>query len=143
MIGFELTATSNVGFSRTRGAWTEGSLWLAKKALSKTTPKGTGMFTPDLIGGIEAQGPEATWVVREHRIEYLLPAFAGEEIEVRTWVENIRRVRSLRKYEFIRKSDGKTLVKGETDWVFVNTKTGRPVPLPEEVTQVFAVRGET
>ena len=95
------------------------------------------------IGGIEAQGPEATWVVREHRIEYLLPAFAGEEIEIRTWVENIRRVRSLRKYEFIRKSDGKTLVKGETDWVFVNTKTGRPVPLPEEVTQVFADRGET
>lgn len=55
MIGFELTATSNVGFSRTRGAWTEGSLWLAKTALSKTAPKGTGMFTPDLIGGIEAQ----------------------------------------------------------------------------------------
>jgi hypothetical protein len=55
MIGFELTATSNIGFSRTRGAWTEGSLWLAKKALSKTAPKGTGMFTPDLIGGIEKQ----------------------------------------------------------------------------------------
>jgi hypothetical protein len=55
MIGFELTATSNVGFSRTRGAWTEGSLWLAKKALSKTAPKGTGAFTPDLIGGIEKQ----------------------------------------------------------------------------------------
>lgn len=53
MIGFELTATSNVGFARTRGAWTEGSLWLAKTALSKTAPKGTGMFTPDLIGGIE------------------------------------------------------------------------------------------
>jgi hypothetical protein len=55
MIGFELTATSNVGFSRTRGAWTEGSFWLAKKALSKTAPKGTGIFTPDLIGGIEEQ----------------------------------------------------------------------------------------
>jgi len=36
------------------------------------------------IGGIEAQGPDATWVVREHKIEYLLPAFAGEEIEIRT-----------------------------------------------------------
>lgn len=55
MIGFELTATSNVGFARTRGAWTEGSLWLAKKALSKTAPKGTDMFTPDLVGGIEKQ----------------------------------------------------------------------------------------
>ena len=91
------------------------------------------------IGGIEAQGPEATWAVREDRIEYLLPAFAGEEIEIRTWVENIRRVRSLRKYEFIRKSDGKTLVKGETDWVFVNTKTGKPLLIPGKVSQVFLV----
>ena len=89
------------------------------------------------IGGIEAQGADATWVVREHRIEYFLPAYEGEEIEVRTWVENIRRVRSLRKYEFVRKLDGKVLVKGETDWVFVATKTGRPFPIPEKVSNVF------
>lgn len=89
------------------------------------------------IGGIEAQGSGATWVVREHRIEYLLPAYGGEEIEVKTWVENIRRVRSLRKYEFVRTSDGKVLVRGETDWVFVDTKTGRPVPIPEKVSNVF------
>jgi acyl-CoA thioester hydrolase len=79
------------------------------------------------------------WVVREHRIEYFLPAFAGEEIEVRTWVENIRRVRSLRKYEFVRKADGKLLVKGETDWVFVDTKSGSPIPIPAEVSKVFSV----
>ena len=91
------------------------------------------------IGGIEAQGKDATWFVREHKIEYLLPAFAGEEIEIKTWVENIRRVRSLRKYEFIRKSDGKLLVKGETDWVFVDAETGRPLPIPEEVSKVFTI----
>jgi len=91
------------------------------------------------IGGIEAQGLEATWVVREHKIEYLLPAFAGEEIEIRTWVENIRRVRSLRKYEFLRKSDGKTLVKGETDWVFVDAKTGSPCAIPTEVANIFNI----
>ena len=89
------------------------------------------------IGGIEAQGSDATWVVREHKIEYLLPAFAGEEIEIKTWVENIRRMRSLRKYEFVRKSDGKILVKGETDWVFVDVKTGSPRAVPDEVTKVF------
>ncbi len=89
------------------------------------------------IGGIQAQGPEATWVVREHKIEYLLPAFAGEEIEMRTWVENIRRARSLRKYEFVRTVDGKTLVRGETDWVFVDTRTGFPRAVPEEVSRVF------
>ena len=80
----------------------------------------------------------ATWVVREHKVEYLLPAFAGEEIEIKTWVENIRRVRSLRKYEFIRRADGKVLVRGETDWVFVDVKTGVPRAIPEEVSRVFA-----
>ena len=89
------------------------------------------------IGGIEVQGNNATWVVREHKIEYLLPAFEGEEIEIRTWVENIRRVRSLRKYEFIRKPDNKVLVKGETDWVFVDVETGNPKTVPEEVIKTF------
>ena len=91
------------------------------------------------IGGITAQGPDSTWVVREHRIEYYLPAFLGEEIQIKTWVENIRRVSSLRKYEFIRKADGKVLVKGETDWVFVNVKTGSPRAIPEEVSNVFSL----
>lgn len=92
------------------------------------------------IGGTNpTQLVGATWVVREHKIEYSLPAFAGEEIEIRTWVENIRRVRSLRKYEFVRKSDGKILVKGETDWVFVDAKTGTPRAIPEEVSKVFTL----
>jgi len=90
------------------------------------------------IGGVEVQGSEVTWVVREHKIEYLFPAFAGAEVEIRTWVENIRRVRSLRKYEFVRKSDGKMLVKGETDWVFVDVKTGAPRAVPDEVVKIFS-----
>jgi acyl-CoA thioester hydrolase len=95
------------------------------------------------IGGVIAQGEAATWVVREHRIEYLLPAFEGEEIEIKTWVENLRRVRSLRKYEFVRKSDNKVLVKGKTDWVFIDTKTGRPLPIPENVSSIFALDSVT
>ena len=49
------------------------------------------------IGGTSPmQKVGATWVARSHLIEYLLPAFVGEEIEIRTWIENVRRVRSLR-----------------------------------------------
>lgn len=84
----------------------------------------------------------ATWVVREHSIEYLLPAFAGEAIEIRTWVENIRRVRSLRKYEFVRKSDDKVLVRGQTDWVFVDVKTGAPRAIPEEISKVITISSQ-
>lgn len=90
------------------------------------------------IGGLEAQGAEVTWVVREHRIEYLQPAFAGEQIAIRTWIENVRRVRSLRRYEFARISDGTILVKGETDWVLVDVKSGRPAPIPRQVARLFA-----
>ena len=90
------------------------------------------------IGGTSPmQKVGATWVARSHLIEYLLPAFANEEIEIRTWIENVRRVRSLRKYEFVRKADGKVLVKGETDWVFVDAQTGSPRAIPEEVIRVF------
>ena len=95
------------------------------------------------ISGVNTMEPYgATWVVREHRIEYFLPAFAGEEIEIRTWVENIRRVRSLRKYEFVRKTDGKVLGRGETDWVFVDIKTGAPRAIPEEVIKVLSKHQE-
>ena len=81
----------------------------------------------------------ATWVVRSHTIEYLSPAFAGERIKVLTWVVNMRRVRSVRRYQFIRVEDEQLLVRGETDWVFVDVKTGRPRAVPQEVTGLFTL----
>lgn len=81
----------------------------------------------------------ASWVVRSHRIEYLHPAFAGDRIEAVTWVANFRRVRSLRRYRFVRISDGTTLAEGETDWVFVDAHTGRPRAIPSAVADAFPV----
>ena len=95
------------------------------------------------IGGIPpTQAIGATWVVRSHNIEYLRPAFAGDRIEVQTWVVNIRRVRSLRRYRFVRVPDGKLLVKGETDWVFVDAKTGAPRLVPDEIIRIFPLQPE-
>ena len=79
----------------------------------------------------------ATWVVRAHRIEYLRPAFANDQISVLTWVSNFRKVRSLRKYKFVRVSDGAILAQGETDWVFVDVKSARPKVIPDEVKATF------
>jgi len=75
----------------------------------------------------------ATWVARSHHIEYLKPVFAGEDVMALTWVENLRRVRSLRCYQFRRQSDNVLLAKGETDWVFVNIATGRPQAIAEDI----------
>jgi acyl-CoA thioester hydrolase len=81
----------------------------------------------------------ATWVVRTHYIEYLRPAFAGENIIVLTWVSNFRRVQSLRRYRIIRIGDNAVLVEGETDWVFVDAKTGRLRSIPKDVILKFKV----
>jgi acyl-CoA thioester hydrolase len=87
--------------------------------------------------------PENTgWFAREHRIEYLLPAFEGDELEVRTWVADMKRVRAQRKYDFTRKSDGKVVAKGETNWIYVDLTTGRPIPIPDEIAVLFPITTE-
>ena len=81
----------------------------------------------------------ATWVVRSHSIEYLSPAYSGERLKALTWVVNMRRVRSLRRYRFLRAEDDQLLVRGETDWVFVDVKTGHLRAIPPEVTDLFTL----
>ena len=81
----------------------------------------------------------ATWVARSHQIEYLRPAFAGDTITVLTWVADFRKVRSRRRYRFIRAADRTVLAEGETDWVFVDARTGRPRAIPEAIQQLFQI----
>ena len=81
----------------------------------------------------------AMWVARSHTIEYLRPAFEDERITVLTWVSNWRKVRSLRRYRFVREVDGALLARGETDWVYVDATTGRPRNIPDEVAGVFVL----
>ncbi|MDQ7786746.1 MAG: acyl-CoA thioesterase [Thermodesulfovibrionales bacterium] len=84
----------------------------------------------------------ATWVVRSHTVEYLRPAYIGDTIAVLTWVVNFRRVRSLRRYKFVRPKDNVVIARGETDWVFVDGKTGRPLTIPDEVKNTFELVAE-
>ena len=95
--------------------------WMQDAAVRYYEAMGGRLFTLDT---------GATWVVRSHMIEYLSPAFAGERIKVQTWVVNMRRVRSLRRYRFVRATDEQLLVRGETDWVFVDTDSGAPRGIP-------------
>jgi acyl-CoA thioester hydrolase len=84
----------------------------------------------------------ATWVVRSHRIEYRKAVLAGERVRVVTWVENVRRAFSLRRYRFERlnaSGEAEVLAEGETDWVFVEVATGRPRSVPEAIQVMFTL----
>jgi acyl-CoA thioester hydrolase len=79
------------------------------------------------------------WVVRSHAIEYLRPAFAGDELLIQTWVAGFKRISSLRKYQISRPSDRSLLVRAETNWAFVDYATHLPRRIPEEIVQSFEI----
>jgi len=83
----------------------------------------------------------AGWVVRTHQIEYLQAAFANDEIVVRTWVANLKKVTSLRRFRILRLSEGKEtlLAVAATDWAFIHFATHQPKRIPPEVASAFEV----
>ena len=107
--------------------------WMQDAAISHSRASGCTQAT-------EAIG--ATWVARTHHVEYLRPAFAGDTVTVLTWVADFRKVRSLRKYKFLRAANSTVLAQAETDWVFVDAKTGRPMAIPDEIKNAFVIVGK-
>lgn len=80
-----------------------------------------------------------SWVVRSHKVEYIYPAVINDTLIGFTWIADFRSFSCIRKYCFKRKSDNKMLVKGETEWVLVDAKTGRPVKVPDELRDCYPV----
>ncbi|MDY6856117.1 MAG: acyl-CoA thioesterase [Thermodesulfobacteriota bacterium] len=92
----------------------------------------------DAVGCSEAAlQHEATWYAREHKIRYLRPAFEGDSIRVKTWVDSFQRVSSLRKYQFVHEEYGKILAEASTMWVFVDCNSGRLLSIPDNIKNFF------
>lgn len=66
------------------------------------------------------------WVITRHEIDYLRPAFAGDELIARTWVGEARGMSFERHTELVRKAGRKVLIKARTLWCPVDAKTLRP-----------------
>jgi acyl-CoA thioester hydrolase len=84
----------------------------------------------------------AGWVVKSHSIDYLAPAFLGNQIAIRTWVSKMRKVVSWRRYDFVRMEDSQTLVRAETKWAYVDFKTLKPRQVPVVFLEDFVVVDE-
>jgi acyl-CoA thioester hydrolase len=67
-----------------------------------------------------------TWVVRRHEVEYLRPAFPGEELLLRTWVGQPSGATWERFTEVLRAGEDKPIVTARTVWVLLDAATGRP-----------------
>jgi len=68
---------------------------------------------------------------------------AGDEILIRTWIADMERMSSLRKYEIVRSSDDRVCALAETRWVFVDLSTLKLTQIPQEIRDAFSLPKET
>lgn len=82
------------------------------------------------------------WVVLRQEVDYLHPAFLGDEVVLRTWVGTASGLSFERHTEILRRSDGRMLARARTLWCPVDAQTGRPRRVRPEVRRLFSKGGE-
>ena len=68
-------------------------------------------------------------------------AFPPVALRITTWVADWRRVRSRRAYEFRLAGSDEPVARAFTDWVFLESASGRPASIPPEMMAAFVPEG--
>ncbi len=90
------------------------------------------------LGFEELKEMNRTWVAKEHHIAYKHSALEGDELELETWLENIKSAQGVRRYALRKAADATALCEGWTSWVFVELGTYRPKRIPEALVRSYA-----
>lgn len=75
------------------------------------------------------------WVVRKHEIEYFKPAFKGDILSLRTWVEKMEGFRSIRRVDILRGEE--ILCSCTTNWIALDSDNLRPKRIEEPFQTAF------
>jgi acyl-CoA thioester hydrolase len=99
--------------------------WMLDAALAHSAAQGWPPERYEQLG--------SGWVVRSHQIKYLQSAYLADAIVVRTWVADMKKVSSTRRYKIVRAGEGTLLASAATEWAFVDFASGSLRRIPEEV----------
>lgn len=80
------------------------------------------------------------WFARKTYLRHFAQARYGDVLTMQTWVSDYRRVQSHREYD-LRRADGTPILRGRTNWVYVDTESLRPARLPDEFYDAFQPSG--
>ena len=76
-------------------------------------------------------------VARRYRIEYREPAVMHDELEVTSFLADVKRATAVRHNEIRRVRDDALLARSYALWVFVDLLTGRPIRIPPDFMDTF------
>jgi len=117
----ELRHVSNLSYVR----------WVQDVAIAHSEAAGWDHLAYERLG--------AVFVVRRHEIDYLAPAFEGEELDLVTWIESWKAASSVRRTRIERIGDARELVQASTLWAMVAIASGRPTRIAEEIRRAFRI----
>lgn len=89
------------------------------------------------LGVSDSQTLDIFWLIRETEIRFLSPLYHHDIFDFTIWLVNWQKVRGTRCFELKRKGDDNVIAQGTQQVVCMNSKTGRPVSLPEDVIDRF------
>jgi acyl-CoA thioester hydrolase len=80
---------------------------------------------------------DVSWVVVRHEIDYRRPAFPGDTLVARTWVETVTAATMERWCEILRREGRLLLAKSRTIWCAIDSHTGRPRRIDSRIRSFF------
>ncbi len=93
--------------------------------------------------GLEMFRRNGLWpAVRRASVEYLLPVWPGDVLDVHTELMKLGRTSMELRHRAIRQSDGHTVVEAQLLFVMIDG-SGHPTPVPDEMAGLFATRVST
>jgi acyl-CoA thioester hydrolase len=84
---------------------------------------------------------QGTWLIYASEIEHLQPCNYQDTLEIKTWVADFRRASSRRMYEFRVAERDALVARAYTDWIYLNTQSGRSTSIPREMVNAFYPEG--
>ncbi len=101
--------------------------WFIDAATEHAESLGWGMETCKSMG--------LAWVAKSHQIDYITPAYQGDELIIRTWIEKVSPTRITRRYEC--KRDEQIIATASTVWVIVDYTSAKARALPKALKKKF------
>ena len=83
------------------------------------------------------QQQENIWVLLSHHIDYKSAAKLNDKIHLKTYVTRSEGVSSTRIVEMYHKGSQKLIVKSETTWCLLDSKSKKPKRITLEIAEVF------
>lgn len=82
---------------------------------------------------------DAGMAISRHEIDYLASAVLGDTLLCATWIVHCdKRLKLSRHFQYIRQSDGLTMLRANTHFVCIALSSGKPKRMPTAFSSVYA-----